>query len=159
EHIIAVRHQQKTVVQKQNSVTQNIVKGSVVSDSDGNPLAGISIQVKGTDRTSATDDKGNFTFSDIPENAILVFTYIGYESQEVSVNRRAFIEVRLIESNTELDQVVVIGYGTQRRADVTRSIASLKMDEVPTQGANNVQQALQGRLAGVQVESAGGDPG
>ncbi|MGK9121056.1 SusC/RagA family TonB-linked outer membrane protein [Olivibacter jilunii] len=158
-NVIAVRYQPNSLGEKQKATRQNIVKGSVVSAGDGNPLPGISVYVRGTSMTSVTDEKGNFILSDVPGDAVLVFTYIGYEKQEISVNNREFIQVRLVESYTDLDEVVVVGYGTQKKVNLTGSVSSVSAADIENRPITQASQALAGLATGVSVSQSAGRPG
>ena len=136
---------------------QTIVKG-VVSDKDGLTLPGVNVIVKNTKTGLITDFDGNFQV-DVPSNGILVFSYIGFKTQEVSVNGKTTINVVLEESTTELDAVVVIGYGTQKKEDVNGAISSIKAKDIEDLKVVSAEQMLQGKLAGVAVSSSSGQPG
>ncbi|TZF85605.1 TonB-dependent receptor (plasmid) [Pedobacter sp. BS3] len=136
---------------------RKMVKGRV-TDETGEPLIGASVLVKTTKVGVSTDTDGNYIIS-APSSAILVFSYLGYVSKEVAVGDQNVIDVRLAAAKNSLEEVVVVGYGTQRRKDVTGSIVSVKgetLKEVPTA---NLQQALQGRAAGLEVQTIGTRPG
>ncbi|MEJ7692739.1 TonB-dependent receptor [Daejeonella sp.] len=130
-----------------------------VTDSKGQPLIGVSIKVKGTNNGASSDVKGQYTLNLNSEDAILVFTYIGYITQEISVNSRTVINVSLEEDARSLDEVVVIGYGTVRKSDLTGSVSSVGSKEINAIPAANVMQALAGRAPGVQVKQNNGQPG
>lgn len=135
-----------------------IVTGQVI-DSEGLALPGTNVLVKGTSNGTTTDVNGKFTLTVENEDAVLVVSFIGYLSQEVKVGSQTNITITMQADVQSLSEVVVVGYGTQRKQDVTGSISSLKADDLKTQGSNTIQKSLQGRAAGVQVESAGGEPG
>ncbi|SHH65948.1 TonB-linked outer membrane protein, SusC/RagA family [Chryseolinea serpens] len=130
-----------------------------VTDTDGQALPGSNVVVKGTNNGVTTDSDGKFTLSVPNEESVLVISFIGYASQEVVVGSQTTIHVIMVPELQSLNEVVVVGYGTQRKQDVTGSISSIKADDLKTQGSNTIQKSLQGRAAGVQVESAGGEPG
>lgn len=136
---------------------QNITVTGTVTDNLG-PVIGASIQVEGTSNGCITDIDGNYNLPNVPANATLVFSYIGYQSQKVAVAGKTKIDVKLSEDSQLLQEVVVVGYGVQRKSDLTGAVASVKAAEVmkntPTA---TVTDALQGRLAGVSVAN-GGDP-
>lgn len=135
------------------------VKGQV-KDSSGEPLIGVNVLVKGTNQGTATDFNGYFELLDVNENATIVFSYIGYQSQEVVLNGRSNINITLIEDSQTLDEVVVVGYGTQRVSDVTGSVASVSSKELLDRPVVNVGQALQNKVSGIQVVKQGaGYPG
>ncbi|WP_344980513.1 TonB-dependent receptor, partial [Compostibacter hankyongensis] len=129
-----------------------------VTDSSGNPLSGVTIQVKGTSTGATTGADGNFQI-DAPGGAVLVFSYVGYEKQEVVLNDQASLKIVLHPASTGLNQLVVIGYGTQKKSDVTGAIASLKGEDVGSQAIVNPVQALTGLAAGVQTLQNSGAPG
>lgn len=134
------------------------VSGNVVSD-NGSPLAGVNVVVKETTRGTVTDINGNFTIN-LPENGgTLVFTSVGYVKKEVKVIDQKIIKVSLSQQNKALDEVVVIGYGTARKSDLTGSVASIKADDLKKVQVTSFDQALQGRAAGVQVTQLSGKPG
>ncbi len=131
------------------------VSGTVTGDNN-TPLSGVSVTVKGGSGGTSTNTSGKFTLS-APSTATLVFSSVGYTSQEVAVAGRANITVSLAASNTQLEQVVVVGYGTQRKIDVTGSVANVKGADIAKQPVLTATQAIQGRVAGVQIISSG-DP-
>ncbi|AMR31385.1 SusC/RagA family TonB-linked outer membrane protein [Mucilaginibacter sp. PAMC 26640] len=134
---------------------QNIaVKGKVTDAKTGEALVGVSVGLKGTTNGAQTDVNGGFTLS-APSAATLVISYIGYTTQEIAINGQTTIEVKLAGSSTELAQVVVIGYGTQRKRDVTGAVASVNGDQLAKQPVQTATQALQGKVAGVQIISSG----
>ncbi|OUJ73560.1 hypothetical protein BXP70_13780 [Hymenobacter crusticola] len=134
------------------------VKGRVVGpNKEGIP--GATIVVKGTTLGTTSDAEGSFNLSLPDGNATLVVSSIGFANQEIAVNGRSDLTITLQNDTKALDEVVVVGYGTQRREDVTGAISSIKAEDIRTQGSNTVQKSLQGRVAGVQIESSGGDPG
>lgn len=133
------------------------IKGRIVKD-DGQPLPRASVTVKGTAKGTATNDQGEFEIS-APGNATLVISSVDFVTQEVKVNNRTSVDVTLVSLEKSLGEVIVVGYGTQRKEAVTGSVASIsgnKMREVP---APNISQALQGRLAGVEMSQTSTRPG
>ncbi|WP_299556364.1 TonB-dependent receptor [Seonamhaeicola sp.] len=141
-------------------VAQNIsVSGVVTSEKEKLPLPGANVVVKGTTNGAQTDFDGNFTINNVESNAILEISYIGFVTQEINVNGRTSINVVLAEDSQLLDEVVVIGYGTVKKSDLTGAVTSVKAEDF-TPGANvSVEQALQGRAAGVQIYQKSGQPG
>lgn len=134
-----------------------IVTGTV-TDANG-PLVGVSVRVKGTTAGALTGDDGRYTV-DVPAGSnVLVFSYFGYQSQEVEINGRTSIDILLEEEATSLDEVVVVGYGTQKKSDLTGSVVSIKGDQIRSLIVGNPTSALQGKLAGIQIENNGGEPG
>ncbi|MNX22808.1 TonB-dependent Receptor Plug Domain protein [compost metagenome] len=134
------------------------VKGRVV-DEKGQPLPGAVIKVKGTGKVTAADANGNFSFNDLSEAAVLVISYTGYIPQEVSVGNKTVIQVSLKEDNQSLNTVVVVGYGTQQKKDITGSISSMNAQKIKDQPVVSLDQAMAGQMAGVQVTQATGAPG
>ena len=146
-----------TVCMYQVSYAQSKVVSGKVSDSSG-PLPGVSVTIKGTETGTSTDANGSFSIS-APENATLVISFIGYEKQEIKVGNRSTINVSLVSDNTALSEVVVIGYGTQKRKDLTGSISSVSAETIAKVPVTSIDQALQGRASGVQVTNNDGSPG
>ncbi|MCC8198822.1 MAG: TonB-dependent receptor [Tannerellaceae bacterium] len=126
----------------------------VVLDEEGFPVIGANIVEKGTTTGIITDIDGNFTLS-VSDNAILIISFIGYEKQEVSVRNQTTLQIILKEDALTLEDVVVIGYGTQRKRDVAGSISSVSSKDLAIQSASNIQNLLQGRLSGVSVSPSG----
>ncbi len=138
---------------------QNItVKGNVKSATDNEPLIGVSISIKGEASGSISDLDGNYTLS-APRNATLVFSYIGYENREIALNGQTVINVTLKESSLLLDEVVAVGYRTERKADLTGAVSVVKVDDMMKAAENNPMKALQGRVAGMTVTSDGNPSG
>lgn len=138
---------------------QNIqVKGTVVSGSDNEPLPGVNVVVKGTTNGGITDLDGNFTLS-VPADATLSITYIGFKSQEVAVEGKHSLKIVLQEDTETLDEVVVVGYGVQKKSVVTAAIAKVSADDLSTTAPVRMDNALKGLAAGVTVTSASGQPG
>ncbi|WP_246245585.1 MULTISPECIES: SusC/RagA family TonB-linked outer membrane protein [Flavobacteriaceae] len=129
-----------------------------VTDEEGNPLPGASVVEKGTPNGTTTDFDGNFTI-DVIEGATLVVSYLGFVTQEVVVGSQSNITVQLITDATQLEDVVVVGYGIQKKSDVTGSIASVKSEDFNKGVVNNPGQLLQGKIAGVNITSVSGEPG
>lgn len=130
------------------------VSGTVKDASDQGPLIGVAVNVKGSTVATQTNVDGNFTI-DVPANGTLVFSYIGYATKEVAVNNQTKIDVVLSSGLQELEQVVVIGYGTQRKRDVTGSITSIKGEDVAKSPNVNAVSSLQGRVAGLTIVNSG----
>ncbi|MBU2906697.1 TonB-dependent receptor [Arenibacter algicola] len=134
------------------------VTGNITALEDGEPLPGVTVVVKGTSNGTTTDFDGNYSIITEP-NAILVFTFLGFERKEEIVGGRFLINVAMNEDVSQLSEVVVVGYGTQNKRDVTGAMAQIdaeKLSEIPVP---SVAQQLQGRLAGVQINENSGEPG
>jgi TonB-linked SusC/RagA family outer membrane protein len=144
------------VVLSRTLTLQDISVTGKVTNESGEALPGVSVTLKGSSRGTSTDNSGNFTLT-VPENGTLVVSYIGYTAQEVPVNSQSVLNVKLEASTKVMDQVVVVGYGTQRRSDLTGSVASVKGADIAKQQVLTATQAIQGKVAGVQINSSG-DP-
>jgi len=145
-------------IQKPLVVQQQMISGRVM-DLDGKPLVGVTVLVKGTTIGTSTDNQGNYQCNAPAGNQTLVFSLLGYETLQVATNNRPVINATLTPSVSDLDEVVVVGYGTARRRDLTGSVASVKADEISQLPSNNVLQALSGRASGVYVAQNTGSPG
>jgi len=134
------------------------ITGKVLS-TDGEILMGVNVLIKGSMEGTMTDFDGNFEIMVPEEDAVLVFSYVGFNSREITVGKQREINVQMEGSSSELSEVVLIGYGGQRRSDLTGAISSVKAEELRDVAATTFEQALQGRAAGVQVTQATGVPG
>lgn len=134
------------------------VKGNV-SDKNSEPMIGVAIQEKGNSTNGTiTDLDGNFSLS-VNSNATLVVSYIGYKTQEIALNGRTNLAVVMEEDAQVLDEVVVVGYGVQRKSDLTGSVASVKAEDLKSRSTTDAAAALQGKAAGIQVLNSSGKPG
>lgn len=137
------------------AVAQNVkVTGCVVSSSDNEPLIGVTVKVPGSSSGSITDFDGNYTIN-VDKNATLEFTMIGFKSQQVKVEGRSVINVALQDMAADLDEMVVIGYGSVKKSDLTSSISAVKGELLEKLSTGNVMNALQGQITGVQIQNAG----
>lgn len=134
---------------------QITVKGIVTSASDNLGLIGATVQIKGTTTGTITGLDGDYTLDNVASDAVLVFSSIGYETQEIPVNGRTTINLVMKESTELLDEVVVIGYGAVKKSDLTSSISTVKSEDITQTVTGNAMDALQGKVNGVQVTSAG----
>lgn len=134
------------------------VTGKVLAESENAPLIGATITEKGTTNGTSSDVEGNFRL-DVSPNAVLVVSFIGYVAQEVAVGNSSSLTIRLRTDDQLLQDVVVVGYGTQRKKDVSGSIASIKSEQFLQPSVNSFDQMLQGKVAGVQVSQTTGAPG
>ena len=132
------------------------VKGVVTSASDKEPMIGATVQVKGTGTGTITSIDGDYSLNDVAKDAVLVFSSIGYETQEIKVNGQTVINEVLKDASELLDEVVVIGYGAVKKSDLTSSISTVKGKEITETVTGNAMDALQGKINGVQVTSGGG---
>ena len=138
------------------ALAQGTVTGTV-NDEAGEPIIGASVQVQGTKTGAITDFNGNFSVQ-AGSNATLVISYIGYTSATVKVNGRNNITVVLKEDAQTLNDVVVIGYGVQKKSDLTGAVASVKGDEIKNLSTTDAAAAMQGKVSGVQIINTSGDP-
>ncbi|MEM6633910.1 MAG: TonB-dependent receptor plug domain-containing protein [Bacteroidota bacterium] len=143
-----------------NAYGQNrLIRGAVQQASDGAPLSGATVLIKGSTQGTFTQEDGRYQIEVPSDNATLVFKYVGFEEQEVPVAGRTTIDISMIASDQYLDEIVVIGYGSVKKSDLTGSVSSLKADDL-TPGANiSVDQMLQGRAPGVLISQKSGEPG
>ena len=140
------------------AVNAQITVSGTVSDSNG-PIPGVNIIVKGTKTSTVSNFDGTYTLQSVPANSILVFSFIGYKTYEVSVNNKTKIDALLEENLNDLKEVVVVGYGTVKRADLTGAVSTVSSTAISQSVATTIDQVLQGRAAGVQIQQNSGTPG
>lgn len=138
---------------------QQVKVTGTVTGSDGSPLPGVNIIEKGTTNGVITNLDGNYTITVASSSSVLVFSYVGYNTEESEVGNQSVIDMIMIESLEELGEVVVIGYGTLRKEAVTGSVASMRGDELREVPSSDMTQALQGRIAGVEMSQTSSKPG
>ena len=155
---LTVDHTSVAGVQQASNDKKTIKISGSVRDAAGESIIGATILEKGTSNGVVSDMDGNFSMT-VAANGILHISYIGYVDQDIAVAGKSLFNIQLLEDTEMLDEVVVIGYGTVKRRDLTGAIASVKGDEVAANPVSNVAQALQGRLPGVNVVSQDGRPG
>ena len=139
-------------------MAQSIITGNVTDDS-GNPIPGVNIIIKGTDTGTITDSDGNYSISDVPADAKLVFSFVGMLTQEVEVSNRTGISLSLAEDILNLDEVVVIGYGSIKRRDLTGSVATVRSEDIIKAPTHNAVEAIQGLVPGVDITRQSGSAG
>ncbi|MBK3517499.1 SusC/RagA family TonB-linked outer membrane protein [Carboxylicivirga marina] len=137
---------------------QNIVVKGNVSDEDGESLPGVNIVIKGTVTGVITDMDGNYNLTGASQSDVLVFSFIGMETQEILVGSQTVINVTL-KSGISLEEVIAVGYGSVRKSDLTGSVASIRTEDIVKSGAATLEQALAGRMAGVQIQNSDNAPG
>jgi TonB-dependent starch-binding outer membrane protein SusC len=142
----------------EETIYQIAINGKV-TDVDGAPLPGVNVVVKGTTNGTTTDALGTFAINVEDENSILIFSFIGFETQEVRVGAMTTVNVTLKADVKMLEEIVVVGYGTQRKSDLTGSVGTVKAEEIQERQSPSVPQALAGRIAGVAVSVNSGRPG
>ena len=143
---------------KKIRIVEQTVNGTI-KDGSGNPLSGATVSVKGGSQSTLTNSQGSFSITVPNSSSVLVISYVGFATQEITVGNRSSVNISLTTNSAELNQVVVVGYGTQNRKDVTGSVKSLKSEDFNKGIINSPQQLLQGKVAGVNVTSASGEPG
>ena len=137
---------------------QNATLKGVIVDETDTPLIGATVQVKGTSTGSITDFDGNYTIK-ANKGAVITFSYIGYKTQEIKFTGQPTVNIKMVPDNQTLDEVVVVGYGTMKRSDLTGSVASIAAKDVEGFKTSSVAGALGGQIAGVQITSTDGTPG
>src|SRR5690606_15622422 len=122
-----------------------------VTDIDGQPLPGVTIVVKGTTIGTVSSGNGSYTLTKVPENASLVFSFVGMRTAETEIGNRGTIDLKMEPDVLGIDEVIAIGYGTQRRENVTGSVATAGTDKIEGEPVTTVAQALQGDISGVTI--------
>ena len=140
------------------AIGQGTVSGTVTDAETGQPLPGVTVLVQNTTTGTTSDFDGNYTI-DVPANATLVFSYLGFVRQTVAINGRSTINVVMQPDTEQLDEVVIVGYGTQSSRKVTGAVQQINTDELADLPVPQVTQKLQGRLVGVQINQTTGRPG
>ena len=156
KHIIIYKKDKSAEPQRQVQKQKRIT--GIVTDPNGNPIIGANVVEKGTTNGTITDLDGKFSLT-VDDRSSLLVSYIGFLSQELQIKGESYIKISLEESNKQLDEVVVIGYGTVKKSDLTGSVASVKSSAIMDLPTNNISQALQGRIPGVQIQQNSGAPG
>jgi TonB-linked SusC/RagA family outer membrane protein len=156
---ILIKHtrDEKELHPASKSQQDKVIKGKVV-DNKNNPLPGVSVRVKGSTTATVTNADGGYTIS-TPAGATLIFTMIGFSVQEIPVGNSQNLNVTLLEESSALNEVVVIGYGTQKKANITTAVSSVSAENIKERPALNFGEAIAGQMAGVQVQQTGGAPG
>jgi TonB-linked SusC/RagA family outer membrane protein len=149
----------KPVKTPSNNIVADINISGTVKDEQGNALLGASVVVKGQPtKGTNTGDGGKFSLT-VPDDATLVISFIGFNTQEIAVSGKTSFDITLTENESMLEEVVVVGYGTQRKRDLTGAVSQISGDELKNMPVRNATEALQGQSAGVQITSTGGSPG
>ena len=147
------------VIAPMRSGQQKIVTGMVTDQLTGEPLAGVNIIIEGTTQGTITGVDGNYSIEISDSPAVLVFTFIGYLTEKVEVGNQTKIDMSLAVEVSELSEVVVVGYGTQKKVTITGSVSSAKGDEVSDSPVANISNSIAGRISGISMKSNGGQPG
>ncbi|GAA3569148.1 TonB-dependent receptor [Snuella lapsa] len=135
------------------------ITGTVTSASDGMPLTGVNVVVKGTQTGAVTDFDGNFTINNVTPNSTLTFSYVGFKTLEIAVNNKTSLSITMEEDTSQLEEIVIVGYGTQKKENLTGSISTVKLENEQNRPIANATQALAGQAAGVTVTQGSGNPG
>jgi TonB-dependent starch-binding outer membrane protein SusC len=138
----------------QSIIAQVTITGTI-SDENQQPLPGVNVVVKGTSRGTLTDNSGKYSISVDNQEAVLVFSYVGYIAKEESVGNRTLINVSLAVNLEQMEEIVVVGYGTQKKSDLTGSVAVVSVEDLSRSTSTNLTDRLQGRIAGVSVTTTG----
>lgn len=149
----------KNIKRSKRIKQQQIEVSGRVSDDTGSPLSGVSIRVRNHIQATSTDAEGNYTIENVPTNAVLVFTMIGMYTKEVNVDSQTKIDVQLMPDISGLDEVIVVGYGTQKKATKTGAVAQVKGDDLKQSPVVNIENSLAGRIPGVMGLNQSGEPG
>lgn len=155
----SLNQNEKALPNLEKSIIADITIKGTIADENGEKLSGVSISVKGTTRGTTSNSKGEYSIPVPDEKAVLVFSFVGYMAQEIVAGNKTNLNVVLKVDNKALEEVIVVGYGTVKKSDLTGSVSSVKAEQIAAYPAGGVTQALQGRAAGVQIQSNNGDPG
>jgi len=148
----------KDMVKNQSLQQENSVKGTV-TDVSGQPLPGVNVMVKGTNAGTITDIAGNYVLNNVPPDAILVYSFVGMKTEEVAVGGKTIMDIKMQEETVGIEEVVAVGYGTQKKATVTGSITSVKGEQLESSPSVNFSNSLAGRLPGLIAINSSGEPG
>jgi TonB-linked SusC/RagA family outer membrane protein len=149
--VVTQRNSENSLAQQQSTVS------GMVTDDNGEPVPGVTVMVKGTTTGTITDVEGHYELSNVPENATLVFSFVGMKTREVVVESDV-INVQLEEAVIGLDEIVAIGYGSMKKADLTSSVATVKADDFVKGSVKDPGQLIQGKVAGLTIVNPSGDP-
>lgn len=156
--LIVLKKRVLTPVTEASSIHQDRLVGGTITDSLGSPIPGVSVLIKGTSKGTSSNAEGNYQLQ-AEKGQVLVFRNIGYQEKEVTIGEGVKVDVVLVSASEGLEEVVVIGYGSQQRRDVTGSVAPISMENVRGQAISSPDQALTGQVSGVNVSTSNGTPG
>ena len=135
------------------------INGNVLDSENQMPIPGVNIIIKNTSQGTISDFDGNFSLNNVPSGSTLVLSYVGYITQEIVVTNENNLQVSLLPDIAQLDEIVVIGYGTQRKKEITGAVSIVSSEIIETLKPTRIEQALQGQVAGVNISSNSGSPG
>jgi len=159
DRLIVIHKVKNAELSKQLAENQQRSISGKVTDSSGQPLPGVTVVLRGTTHGIITNGDGEYTLTNISDDAVLQFSFVGMKTQEISVSGKTIIDVIMVEETIGVDEVVVVGYGEMRRSDLTGSLSSVNVENSDKTGMSTVNQLLQGRAVGVEVKSNNGIPG
>ena len=158
--IIVRRNEKKENSSLSIQQAKKITVTGIVKDTHGEPLIGVNVLVKGSRTGTITDMDGHFLLNEVSPNAMVSISYIGYKTEEIALNNRSSLTITLTEDSEQLDEVVVVGYGTQKKVNLTGSVSSVKFDEeLANRPITDASQALSGKVSGVWISQNSGKPG
>src|SRR5690606_9519174 len=136
-----------------------LIKGKVTEAETNTPLPGVNVIIKGSLAGTTTDADGRYEIDAVGAETTLVFSFVGYDKQEVLVGNQTVINVQMAVDQKSLDEVVIVGYGTQRKSDLTGAVATVSSEEITQLPVATLQEGMQGRVPGVQISQSSGAPG
>ena len=148
----------KIAIPNKSKTFQFTVIGKVMDSTSGNPLVGVTVKVKGSTEGAITDENGKFSL-EVPDSAVLEISYVGYNRKEISIRGRTSINILLTTAAAGLNQLVVIGYGRQKKSTLTGAVSAVNGDAVVRPGAANISQTMAGKISGLSIEPQSGEPG
>lgn len=157
--MVSLGENDENINAKEASDSSITVTGRITSQSKGEPLDGVSVTIKGTTKGTVTDKEGFFSINVPGSSTILVFSMVGFQAQEMYVGNKKNFQIALATQNNSMDEVVVIGYGTQKKSVVTGAISKIKASDFENMPVNRIEQTLQGRTSGLTVAASSGQPG
>ncbi|MGX5689154.1 TonB-dependent receptor [Arcticibacter tournemirensis] len=158
DKIVMISREEETALEKIIDVFSKVNVRGKVTDEKNQPLIGATVKVKGTSKGSATNEEGNFYLPNLDEKAVLVVSYTGFVSQEIAVNGRTELTIVLKEDQAQLSEVVVVGYGTQKKVNLTGAVSQINADNIAQRPSVDITGALQGLLPGLNIQINNGDP-
>jgi TonB-dependent starch-binding outer membrane protein SusC len=156
--LVKAQNEQLTRAESIYAAQQPSSVSGKITDNSNQPLPGVTVVVKGTTQGTVTNADGEYTLTNIPDDAVLQFSFVGMRTQEVAVEGRRSINVTMVEETIGIEEVVAVGYGTMKKSDITGSVSSVPMDLLKNQPVRNLEDMLQGRVAGMTLTRTSGQP-